>query len=329
MLAPPNRRSFEVFAEWHTHTLADSKLTHCSVRRADVSLTTLHCSQLSDPHGTLRVMDAERNPDYLRQLADAVGAFKAALKGFLALHVENTGPMALARGLAPAIMQKDGVDASEVERLRSEVALASGRIASVAPLVGMYIQVQGLGRVDPFAAWLSITQPKPLLEPANILDACDQAIGRLEGMADKAQAELPPTIGVTSMHPLIWGAAGPLWRDGHYREAVAAAAEALVSQVKVRTRRNDVAETALWQEVFSNREPSPGKPRLRWPGTQSDRTVTSMNDGLRQFAPGSQLTIRNTAAHGTESMSEQDGLERLAVLSLLARWVAECELHEV
>lgn len=53
-----------------------------------------------------------------------------------------------------------------------------------------------------------------------------------------------------------------------------------------------------------------------------------MNDGLRQFAPGAQMTIRNPAAHG-DAMGEQDALERLAALSLLARWVDHCRLVEV
>lgn len=273
-------------------------------------------------------MDAERNPEYLRALADKVRAFKAALESFLELHVENTGPGALARGMMPAVLQRDDTGADEVARRRSEVAVAAGRIAAVAPLVGMYIHVQGAGTIDPFSAWLSITQPKPILEPSNILDACDQAVGRLEGRAIKAEAELPPKIGVGSMHPLIWGAAGPLWSDRHYRQAVNAAAESLIAQVKARTGRNDIPETSLWQEAFSSKPPSQGKPRLRWPGDQTDRSVISMNEGLRHFAPGTQLTIRNPSAHGTDTMLEQDGLERLAVLSLLARWVAECELVE-
>jgi phytoene dehydrogenase-like protein len=65
-----------------------------------------------------------------------------------------------------------------------------------------------------------------------------------------------------------------------------------------------------------------------WPGDLGDRAVKSMNDGLRQFAPGVQMTIRNGAAHGTADMAEQDALERLAVLSLLARWTEECVLVE-
>lgn len=275
------------------------------------------------------IMDADRNPEYLRSLAEAVRLFREAFESFLELHVENTGLLAVARGVLPAVVPRDGADEREIVRRKSAVAVAAGRIAAVPPMVDMYVEVQGTGRIDPFAAWLSITQPRPVLEPANILDACDQAIGRLESFAIRAESELPPNVGVVSMHPLIWGAAGPLWRDRHYRQAVTAAAESLIAQVKARTGRNDISETSLWQETFSSKPAEIGRPRLRWPGDQTDRSVISMNDGLRQFAAGAQLTIRNTAAHGTESMSEQEGLERLAALSLLARWVGECQLIEV
>lgn len=98
--------------------------------------------------------------------------------------------------------------------------------------------------------------------------------------------------------------------------------------VKNRTGRNDVAETALWQEAFSDKDPQLGRPRLRWPGDPADRGVNSMNAGLRQFAPGVQMTIRNTAAHGMDELGEQVALEQLAVLSLLARWLDDCELAE-
>jgi hypothetical protein len=196
----------------------------------------------------------------------------------------------------------------------------------VTSLTNTFIGVQGVGVVDPIAAWHTITGPKPVLEPPDILSACDLAIGRLDGLIRKAEAEAPPTIGAASMHPLVWNAAKRLWRDGHFRAAVAAAADALVAQVKIMTGRNDIAETALWQETFSDKPPTPDKPRLRWPGEPSHRDVKTMNDGLRQFAPGVHMTIRNPAAHSNAELGEQDALERLATLSLLARWVDECQL---
>jgi hypothetical protein len=268
------------------------------------------------------------NPDYLRAVADAVRLFKAEFERFLELNVINEGTVG--RGILPAVMLREGADSAEVARRQAAVAQAAGRASDAPRLANIYIHVQGAPYpIDPFAAWLTVTKPKPVLEASDVLDACDQAIGRLEGKALKAEAELPPKIGVSSMHPLIWGAAGRLWRDEHYRQAVAAAAETLVTHVKSLTGRFDVAETPLWQETFSDREPVEGKPRLRWPGNAADRDVKAMNDGLRFLAPGIQMTIRNSAAHGLDAMSEQEALERLATLSLLARWIDECELQSV
>lgn len=268
-------------------------------------------------------MKAEDNPEYLAATAAAVAGFRDALEGFLELHVVNTE---IARGIAPAVYVIDGTDPAVLRAATMAVDEAAGRASAAAGLTRVLYNVQGTGTVDPIAVWHSITQPKPVLEPADILSACGQMIGRLNHMAAKAAAEAPPAIGAAAMHPLVWAAASRLWRDGHFRQAVAAAAEMLVSHVKVLTSRNDVSETSLWQQTFSAEPPEPAKPRLRWPGPPQDRDVKAMNEGLRQFSAGVQLTIRNDAAHSTAAMGEQDALERLAVLSVLARWVDACEL---
>lgn len=268
-------------------------------------------------------MDPRENPDYLRTVAGAVTEFRDAFGEFMKLHSTNT---MVARGIAPAVFPIDTATAADIESAARKVDRAAGKACEAPLLTGVKIMVSGAGAIDPIAAWGTIRQPKPLLEPDNIISSCDQISGRLENLIARAAAAAPPSIGVRSMHPLVWGAARRLWRDGHFRQAVTAAAETLVSQVKVITGRNDVAETALWQEAFSDREPAPGKPRLRWPGKPDDRDVKTMNDGLRLFAPGAQLTIRNTAAHGTDEMSEQEALERLATLSLLARWLDKCDV---
>lgn len=171
-----------------------------------------------------------------------------------------------------------------------------------------------------------------MLEPANIVDACNQMIGSLGELADRAEAELPPTVEVAEMHPAVWGQAARLWRDGHYRQAVSAAADGVVGLVKSRTGRRDIEDTSQWQQAFSKDDPEPGKPRLRWPGDQTDKTVISMNSGLRQFAPGAQLTIRNPATHGPGELAEQEAVQRLSVLSLnrlASEGIADKELSEL
>jgi hypothetical protein len=232
-------------------------------------------------------MEARKNPEYLRSVAQAVADFRDALTAFLELHVPNGEPGRLggvARGILPAVFVREGTDPEELERRRTRVGRAAGLAVSATPLTGIAVTVQGIGPVDPIRNWATITMPKPVLEPADVLDACDHAIGRLEGLIMQAKAERPPSVGAEAMHPTVWGAAARLWRDGHFRQAVAASAEAVVLMAKHRTERNDIAETALWQEAFSDKDPQPGKPRLRWPGNPNDRDVTTMNAGLRLFA---------------------------------------------
>lgn len=272
--------------------------------------------------------DADRNPTYLRELAGHVAEFRAAFVSFLELHTPTyMGP---GRGMVPPVMPLDGTDEAELEARRARVSTAAGRARRAPLLTGVRFGVQGVGSaVDPIAAWNTVTQPKPLLEPDNIIDACDQMIGSLEDLAARAEAEAPPTVDVAQMHPAVWGQAARLWRDGHYRQAVSAAADGVVQLVKSRTGGPELDDTTRWNQAFSEKDPEPGRPRLRWPGDQTDRTVVSMNDGLRRFAPGAQLTIRNPATHGPGEMTQQEAVERLSVLSLLARWVDQCDLIEV
>lgn len=274
--------------------------------------------------------DADRNPTYLRELAGHVATFRDEFKSLLTLHTDTyRGP---GMGVLPAVMPLADSDPAEIDELRARVSEAAGRARRAPHLTGCVIGVvDHTGQrnvVDPIAAWHTVTQPKPMLEPANIIDACNQMIGSLEELADRAEAELPPTVDVTAMHPAVWGQAARLWRDGHYRQAVSAAADGVVALVTSRTGRNDIPDTSQWQQAFSNNPPKPGEPRLRWPGDPADQSVKSMNDGLRQFAPGAQMTIRNTAAHGLGELTQQKAVERLSVLSLLARWVDECNLIE-
>ncbi|WP_220096909.1 TIGR02391 family protein [Mycolicibacterium aurum] len=259
-----------------------------------------------------------------------VAAFRDAFKSFLALHTDTyRGP---GMGLLPAVMPLVSSDPAEVDSLRARVSEAAGRARRAPHLTGCVIGVvDHTGQrnvVDPVAAWHTVTQPKPMLEPANIIDACNQMIGSLGELADRAEAEQPPTVDVAEMHPAVWGQAARLWRDEHYRQAVSAAADGVVQLVKSRTGRRDIDDTSQWQQAFSKDDPEPGKPRLRWPGDQTDKTVVSMNNGLRQFAPGAQMTIRNPATHGPGEMTPQEAVERLSVLSLLARWVDQCDLIE-
>jgi len=274
--------------------------------------------------------DADRNPTYLRDLAGHVALFRDAFQALLELHTPTyRGPGV---GMLPAIMPLSDSDPTEIDARRARTNEAAGRARRAPALTGcMFGVVNASGQrnvVDPIAAWHTVTQPKPMLEPSNVIDACNQMVGCLSEMADRAEAEQPPTVDMSQLHPAVWGHAARLWRDGHYRDAVRAAAEGVVQLAKSRTGRDDAPDTALWQQVFSSDDPQPGRPRLRWPGSPANQTVKSMNDGLARFAPGAQMTIRNPATHGPGELTEQEAVERLSVLSLLARWIDQCDLIE-
>jgi hypothetical protein len=268
-------------------------------------------------------VDPKLSVEYLTYLQDRVMEFMATFDEFMSVHSQNTS---LARGLAPAVFPLDGSDPEQIRALTTKLNFIAGQMKDLSEIVNLTIGVQGVGIVDPFILWETITKPKPVLEAADVLGACNQALGRLDAMIHRATAVAAPLLDPRGFHPLVWAPAERLWHDGHLRQAVQASSDALVAHVKTLTGRNDVPETALWQEVFSDKPPEPGKPRLRWPGDPKDRNVGTMNGGLRQFSPGVQMTIRNPATHVAEDLVEQDALERMAVLSLLARWLDQCEV---
>lgn len=273
------------------------------------------------------IVDPKTNLEYLDYLSARLTEFIATFDEFMTFHVENIGPTAMARGVAPAVFTMDGADGERVANLTTELNRLAGTLMDLSEVANIYMGVEGAGMIDPFTNWGTITQPKPLLEASNVRGCALQAAGRLEGLRARAAALAAPALDPVRLHPLVWAAAQRLWNDGHLRQAVAAAGEAVNSQMKLLTARNDAGDTNLWQQAFSERPPEPGKPRLRWPGDPSDQDVKTMNDGLRQFAPGTNMVIRNPATHAGASLTEQDALERLAVLSLLARLVDGCSVE--
>ena len=68
-------------------------------------------------------------------------------------------------------------------------------------------------------------------------------------------------------------------------------------------------------------------PRLRFPdidrGERPD-DWTSAHEGAMHLGMGCVQGIRNPRAHSSEDITEQEALEQLAVLSVLARWVDNC-----
>jgi len=71
--------------------------------------------------------------------------------------------------------------------------------------------------------------------PDDVIDACGLALGKLEGMTDRAEARRPTScLDLNALNPHVWEAARGLWQNGHHRQAVEAVYGALLDDVKSR-----------------------------------------------------------------------------------------------
>lgn len=134
--------------------------------------------------------------------------------------------------------------------------------------------------------------------------------------------ETAPELSAAELHPWIWSGAKSLWQSGHYREAVEGAIKKLNAETQNKVGRRDVSETDLFKQAFSTDEPKAGKSRLRRMADDGSDTYKSVQRGAMALAEGVFAGIRNPLSHEAEQeLSEQEALEYLAALSVLARWV--------
>lgn len=135
-----------------------------------------------------------------------------------------------------------------------------------------------------------------------------------------------PSLRADGFHPQIWEAARLLWDTGKYRLAVGQAAISLSAHLATKAGSH-LTERKLANEVFSPSPPKVGQVRLHLPGDPRSESWKSRQAGLHLIAQGAFAGIRNEAAHTNEEWAEQEALEALAVLSVVARWADETELR--
>lgn len=137
-----------------------------------------------------------------------------------------------------------------------------------------------------------------------------------------------PELSAAKLHPWIWHGASSLWQSGHFREAVEGAIRKLNAETQNKLGRRDVGETDLFNQAFSEQPAAAKNPRLHRMPDDSSKTFKSVQRGARMFAEGVFAGIRNPLAHEAEQeMPEQQAMEYLAALSVLARWVDESTLE--
>jgi uncharacterized protein (TIGR02391 family) len=146
----------------------------------------------------------------------------------------------------------------------------------------------------------------------------------------KNLGEDAPDLSAAALHPWIWSGASSLWQSGHYREAVEGASKKLNAETQNKVGRRDVSETDLFKQAFSMDEAKPCKSRLRRMKDDGSDTYKSVQRGAMALAEGIFAGIRNPLSHeARQELLEQEALEYLAALSVLARWVDESDVEAV
>jgi uncharacterized protein (TIGR02391 family) len=165
-------------------------------------------------------------------------------------------------------------------------------------------------------------------------DASNRLLARIASQVEVESnlggGDLSPRVTAASLHPLIWQAAEAQWSTGHRHEAVLAAAKAVNSQLQTRIGRRDISESDLVRQAFSAKPPEEGKSRLRFNTIPDEQTRESMRQGAMDFGAGCFAAIRNPVGHLPNDeieLDDQTALERLAALSLLARWIDEADIE--
>lgn len=164
-------------------------------------------------------------------------------------------------------------------------------------------------------------------------DASQKLIARLnskvEVETELAKFDTSPSISASGMHRLVWEAAKPQWNQGFQPKAVDSVARAVNSMLQKKLNRVDVGEVKLVQEAFSDKEPEPGKPRLRFDIYSNPDTNDSLRRGAMDLGKGLFAGVRNPIAHVPDDeikMSEQEAVEALAAFSMFARWIDQANV---
>jgi hypothetical protein len=166
--------------------------------------------------------------------------------------------------------------------------------------------------------------------------------GQLREATTRAKAELvrdqeirenlgenAPQLSAAELHAWVWSGASSLWQSGHFREAVDGAIKKLNAETQNKVGRRDVSETDLFNQSFSTDVPKPGKARLRRMNDDGSNTFKSVQRGAMALAEGIFAGIRNPLSHkADQELTEQEALEYLAALSVVARWVDDSEVEQ-
>ena len=115
------------------------------------------------------------------------------------------------------------------------------------------------------------------------------------------------------LHPAIERAAGKLFRDGHYANAIVDSVKALNGLVRLNSGVDDKDGTSLMEHVFS-----PKNPILKF-NSLADQSDLDEQRGFMMMFSGAVTGLRNPRAHKIINDDPEKALEFVAFISLLAK----------
>jgi hypothetical protein len=214
-------------------------------------------------------------------------------------------------------MLKLGNDADETDNvIRSHEPIAELIMEAVQPGLSAY------ENADSADQWSVRWRPAK--------NAALRALGLVKTGAEAKEQLRPdaPDLVADQLQAWVWDAARPMWEANSPGTAVLHAAQAINARLQQKLGRFDISDATLCGEAFSTDPPKEGRPRLRFSGDRTSETWKSQQVGAGFFGRGCFQAIRNPPAHNHEHpVSHQLALEMLAALSLLARWVDECQVE--
>ncbi|MGB7290555.1 MAG: TIGR02391 family protein [Thermodesulfobacteriota bacterium] len=207
---------------------------------------------------------------------------------------------ALEKKLDTLLVSIFGVDTVEYQRYRRSVTSLDTASINWAHETPIYEVREGLRR--------GVESSKSQLEAikSGFLEELDDAGHSATGKTLKAYEGL-------ELHPAIERAAGQLFRDSHYANAVEDAVKALNTLVRLNSGIDDKDGSQLMEYVFSPKEPVLKFNKL------VDRSDVDEQKGFMMLFSGAVSGLRNPRAHKIIKDDPEMALEFVALISLLAK----------
>lgn len=178
-----------------------------------------------------------------------------------------------------------------------------------------------IGRLD--KASVSIGGPPPIGEiREGYRRGIELAVGKLSTALDVLKEKLttadevsgspaPPSLESLGLHVELRQRVVPLFKDGHYANAIEDACKVLDLMVKLRSGRDELSGTDLMQTVFSEKSPVL---RFNEGLTETDR---GEQRGMMFLYAGTMLALRNPRAHGFQPDDAATALQIISFINFL------------